>query len=157
MKKLAASLLFILPFIVAFQGDVKDMCNDRAAKEEATKLLADYSYSTSKTSNFFFINNEQVREIEINLFEGEDYRLVFNNNYLPENVEVRVYDKPKEASFRKMLFSSEATPGEKIFIYDPSWRHRNLYINYIVPPSSSEEITKGCAVMVMGYKLSFVN
>lgn len=150
-------LLITLPALFAFQGDINDLCDEKAAKQEALKMLGEYSYSTSKTSSFFFINNEQIREIEVNLFEGEDYRFVFNNQYLPENVEVRVYDKSKENKYRKMLFTSKDQPSERMFIYEPSWKYRDIYINYIVPASENEKITKGCAVFVLGYKLNFIN
>ena len=147
----------IAPFLLSFQGEIEDMCNEKEAKNKALTQLLDYSYSSSKTSNFIFINNEQVREIELNLFEGEDYRLVFNNEYLPENVEVRVYDKPKEDNRRKMLLTSKEEPSQAMFVYEPSWRHRNIYIDYIVPPSSTDKIMRGCAVFVLGYKLNFIN
>lgn len=156
MKKLI-SIFIILPLLFSFQADVKDFCNDKEAKNKAIKLLGEYSYSSSKTSNFFFVNNEQIREIEVNLFEGEDYRFIFNNEYLPQTVEVRIYDKPKESKFRKMLFTSKDQPSQNSFIFEPSWKYKDIYINYVVPASESEEINKGCAVFVVGYKLNFIN
>ena len=155
MKKLFLVLL-VLPLFFSFRTDIFDLCDDEGSRNKATLLLNDYAYSAAKTSKFYFINNEQIREIEVNLFEGEDYRIVFNNESLPQNIEVRVYVKPKDNKFRKMLFSSKSTPSEKIFLYEPSWKNRILYITYVVPPSTSDKITKGCAVFVMGYKLNFM-
>ena len=157
MKKLI-SILLLLPLLFSFQTDVNDMCNDKEAKTNAIKLLGEYSYSSSKTSSFFFVNNEQIREIEVNLFEGEDYRFIFNNEFLPQNVEVRIYDKSKENKFRKMLFTSKDQPSQTSFIFEPSWKYKDIYINYVVPPATdSGQINKGCSVFVVGYKLNFIN
>jgi len=156
MKKIF-TIFFIVPLLFAFQADIKDTCNDKEAKNKALKLLGDYSYSSSKTSNFFFVNNEQVREFEINLFEGEDYRFIFNNEFLPQEVEVRIYDKDKDSKFRKMLFTSKNQPSQKEFIFEPSWKYKDIYIDYIVPQAATEDIMKGCAVFVVGYKLNFIN
>lgn len=151
MKKL---LFLLLPVVFAFKSN-EYVCDEKGLKTDAFKMLGEFAYSSSKTTNLYFVNNNQVKEIEVNLFEGELYRIIFNNKSLPEKVAIEVYDKPKDNKFRKLLFTSETAPSTEMVVYEPSWRHRNIYIDYLIPATADEEVKKGCAIFIVGYKLDF--
>jgi hypothetical protein len=68
------------------------------------------------------------------LFIGEKYRIVFELEALPKQVEVQIYNKDKESKNRKLLFSSKDIGEKKEFSFEVS-KVRHVYVDYIVPPT----------------------
>ncbi len=152
MKKILIPLFAIVIIfgVMAFQnGDV--LCNAKELKEKASNSLDPYKYDSAELTRIIYKNKETVKEIEVPLFIGEKYRIVFELEALPKHVEVQIYNKSKDAKNRKLLFSSK-TIGEdkKEFQFEIS-KARQIYIDYIVPPTE-EGSYSGCAVFMVGYK-----
>ena len=78
MKKIIKSLFsFIIVFVMmAFQGgDV--LCNAKELKEKAKNVLEPYKYDSSELTRILYKNKETLKEVEVPLFIGEKYRIVF--------------------------------------------------------------------------------
>jgi hypothetical protein len=151
MKKIIKPIVStILVFVLmAFQGgDV--LCNAKDLKEKAKNTLEPYKYDSSELTRILYKKKESVKEIEVPLFIGEKYRMVFELEALPKQVEVQIYNKSKDSKNRKLLFSSKSLGDKKEFMFEVS-KVRQVYVDYIVPPTE-EGSYSGCAVFMVGYK-----
>ncbi len=151
MKKIIKPIVsIILVFVLmAFQGgDV--LCNAKDLKEKAKNTLEPYKYDSSELTRILYKKKESVKEIEVPLFIGEKYRMVFELEALPKQVEVQIYNKSKDSKNRKLLFSSKSLGDKKEFMFEVS-KVRQVYVDYIVPPTE-EGSYSGCAVFMVGYK-----
>jgi hypothetical protein len=151
MKKIIKPIVStILVFVLmAFQGgDV--LCNAKDLKEKAKNTLEPYKYDSSELTRILYKKKESVKEIEVPLFIGEKYRMVFELEALPKQVEVQIYNKSKDSKNRKLLFSSKSLGDKKEFVFEVS-KVRQVYVDYIVPPTE-EGSYSGCAVFMVGYK-----
>ena len=151
MKKIIKPLLSIVIVfgLMAFQsGDV--LCNAKELKEKAKATLEPYKYDSSELTRILYKTKESVKEVEVPLFIGEKYRMVFELEALPKHVEVQIYNKDKDSKNRKLLFSSKDMGDKKEFLFEVS-KVRHVYVDYIVPPSEAGSYS-GCAVFMVGYK-----
>jgi hypothetical protein len=151
MKKNIKYLLssVIVCVLMAFQtGDV--LCNVKELKEKAKAALEPYKYDSSELTRILYKATETVKEVEVPLFIGEKYRIVFELEALPKNVEVQIYNKDKESKGRKLLFSSKSMGEKKEFQFEIS-KVRHVYVDYVVPPTEAGSYS-GCAVFMVGYK-----
>ncbi|MES2514432.1 MAG: hypothetical protein V4580_09815 [Bacteroidota bacterium] len=151
MKKIIKPLLstVIVCILMAFQtGDI--LCNAKELKEKAKAALEPYKYDSSELTRILYKAKETVKEVEVPLFIGEKYRMVFELEALPKNVEVQIYNKDKESKGRKLLFSSKDIGEKKEFQFEIS-KVRHVYVDYIVPPTEAGSYS-GCAVFMVGYK-----
>jgi hypothetical protein len=144
------SLFCLLIILVSFQsGDV--LCNSKDLKDKAKKQLDPFNYDNFELTRINFRNKETFKEIEIPLFIGEKYRVVFEMEALPKQVMVEIYNRERENKKRKLLFTSKDIPADKTeFIYEVS-KTRRIYINYIIP-AGDETAKSGCALYMIGYK-----
>jgi hypothetical protein len=151
MKKIVTPLLsFIAVFaLMAFQsGDV--LCNSKELKEKARRALEPYKYDSAELTRILYKSKETVKEVEVPLFIGEKYRIVFELEALPKQVEVQIYNKDKSSKNRKLLFSSKEISDQKEFEFEVS-KVRRIYVDYIVPQTEAGSYS-GCAVFMVGYK-----
>jgi hypothetical protein len=142
--------IVIVFVLMAFQGgDV--LCNAKELKEKAQELLEPYKYDSSELTRILYKNKETIKEVEVPLFIGEKYRIVFELEALPKQVEVQIYNKDKNSKNRKLLFSSKDFLTEKKEFHFEVSKVRHVYVDYIVPPTESGSYS-GCAVFMVGYK-----
>lgn len=98
-----------------------------------------------------------MKEVEIPMFLGESYKIIFNTYGLPGGVEIHIYNKDADHSNRKELFSCNSDDAtKKLYIYDTEHFHNKLYIDYVIPPNhnaaADAPVVQGCGVMVVAYK-----
>lgn len=150
MKKIKYILLLVQVILLAsFQsGDM--LCNSKELKEKAKAGLDVYKYDSSELTRIIYKKKETIKEVEVPLFIGEKYRIVFEMEALPKNVEVQIYNKDKDSKNRKLLFSSKEMGDKKEFYFEVS-KTRHVYVNYVIPPTE-EGSYSGCAVFMVGYK-----
>ncbi len=130
-------------------------CVNKDAKLKAIDSLKTFFYASSKITSIDYTYRTSVKEVEVPLFKGEKYRMVFNRQDLPKNVEVEIYDKSWKENGRTLLYSSkDQDPSTTILSFEPK-RAKNLFINYKVPPAEGSKET-GCIVFVLGYQLTFI-
>tara|TARA_R110002049_G_scaffold278391_4_gene457170 strand:- start:141 stop:626 length:486 start_codon:yes stop_codon:yes gene_type:complete len=159
MKKSFQLIAVLVMFIAITAAGEKrtstNSCVNKEAKTKAIDSLNTFYYASSKVTTIDYTYKTSVKEVEVPLFKGEKYRMVFNREDLPKNVEVEIYDKSWKDKGRSLLYSSkDQEPNTTILSYEPN-RSRNLYINYIVPPAEGSKET-GCIVFVLGYQLTFI-
>jgi len=131
-------------------------CDKKALKKEGIAALKPYYYSSSKVSEIKYQYKTVRKEIEVPLFKGEKYRMVFNKKALPKDVVIEIYDKNAEhrGQGHKPLFTSKDNKDE-IIAYEPK-KSKTLYVNYMIP-SGKKDIKIGCLAFVLGYQLTFID
>jgi|ERR1700757_233758 len=149
-KLLKLTTVFALLFSVfAFQGDTP--CDAKALKEKAKKQLEPYTYDMSKLTHIAYKAKPWLKEIEIPLFIGEKYRLVFNTESMPKQIVISIYNRDKESKKRKLLFTTkDAAADKKEFSFDLTMA-RKAFIDYEIPAGDSTA-DGGCLIFMMGYK-----
>lgn len=151
MKKIIKPLFSVVTIfmLMAFQGgDV--LCNSKELKEKAKVALEPFKYDSAELTRIMYKKKETVKEVEVPLFIGEKYRMVFEMEALPKQVEVQIYNKDKDSKNRKLLFSTKEMGDKKEFFFEVS-KTRHVYVDYIIPPME-EGSYNGCAVFMVGYK-----
>jgi hypothetical protein len=158
MKKISIISVLAVSILVAYASTSKeknseeiiDYCNSSETKKKCKQLLDPYSYDASKRSSIMFKYKPQIKELEIPLYLGEKYRIIFSKDGLPQDVEINVYDHKFESHHRNLLFTSKDFPPEqKEYIWDPK-KSKKMYVDYVVP-ATNDTLKKGCVVMVLGY------
>lgn len=157
MKNYISIALFIgaLFTLSAFQTNNPAECDVEAALKTCKQSLSPFSFQDRKTITFDYKETSQLKEYDIQLFDGEEYRFVFNRAYAP-GVEIEVYNKPKEKSKRKLLYSSkeDSNNGDLLSFEPVTIPH--IYIDVIVPDNVSNR-DQGCITMMVGYELVFLD
>lgn len=128
-------------------------CDQKALKDDARAKLDPYKYDSGKVTQFYYKNKEQLKEIEVPIFYGEKYRMVFNTTALTKEVEITVYNKDKESKNRQALWTSKSSaPGTKLHVYEPAGRSIKLFVDYEVPAVADSIPGQECIVFMLGYK-----
>ncbi|HTA61732.1 MAG TPA: hypothetical protein VK835_04725 [Bacteroidia bacterium] len=149
-KLLKSAAVFSLLFSVfAFEGDTP--CDAKVLKEKAKKQLEPYTYDMSKLTHITYKANAWLKEIELPLFIGEKYRMVFNTEALPKQIVISIYNRDKDSKKRKLLFTTKDAPADKKeFAFDLTMA-RKAFIDYEIPTGDSTA-AGGCLIFMMGYK-----
>lgn len=121
----------------------------KALTASCKKKIEPYKYDSQKFTKINFTKKAQQLEVEVPVFIGEKYRLVFNTSSLPKPIKISVYTKDKETTKREPIFTSK--PGETEVVFDVP-RVRKMYIDYEVPVDSTNTNASGFVVFMMGYK-----
>lgn len=150
MKKSILPVTFLLAtFLFSFQQPAVD-CDQKTLKSKCKTLLGPFTYDSAKMTKLTPQKKAQTVEVEVPVFIGEKYRLIFNMAQAPGRVIVNVYNKSKDAKKRELLFSTkDSSATDKEFIYDTP-RLMKLFVDYEVPADTSA--ARGCAVFMVGYK-----
>jgi hypothetical protein len=152
------ALLFILMLASSSFGQAYEYCDTKTLKDSCKDHLdKPYKYDAANIILVTLQRKAQMKEVELPMFMGEEYRLVFNTYGLPPGIEIHVYNKDADHDKRKELYSCNSSLSQKIFMYDTEHFHSKLYVDYVIPagtPGSDGTIptVQGCAVLVIGYK-----
>lgn len=153
MKKAFYISLVGLLFIFGFTTiQTADNCDKKALTTSCKKKLEPYKYDSQKFTKINFTQKTQQLEVEVPIFIGEKYRLVFNTSGLPKGIKINIYTKDREAKKREAIFSTkDAMADEKEFVFDAP-RARKMYVDYDVPTDSTNAKLTGCMIFMVGYK-----
>ncbi len=132
-------------------------------KKDCRAALKPYRYDGAKTTYFTYKSFEYMKEVEIVTLQKSEYRLSFNANGIHhDKIQIKIYDKPKEAAGRVLLYEKSSVGGN-VFKFetgdmleklkaaklakgtDPAvvdlMRIKRLYIDYIIPAVDRETET----------------
>lgn len=148
MKKIICAGLIGIAF--AFTTiQTTDNCDKKALSASCRKKMEPFKYDSQKFTKINFTKKSQQLEVEVPVFIGEKYRLVFNTSSLPKPITVNVYTKDKDSKKREPIFTGKAGEPEQVFDVP---RVRKLFVDYDVPADSTNQRSSGCMVFMVGYK-----
>jgi len=152
------SKLFLIPVSVMIVSltcafiQTSDTCDTKTLKDNAKAALDPFKYDSGKVTRLYYKKKTQVKEMEVPVFVGEKYRIVFNTEGISRDVSISVYSKDKDSKNRAALYTVKATPAEKIHIYEPKGAKFKFYVDYDLPAVSDSLPPSECLVMMLGYK-----
>ena len=156
MKRTQLLLFPAIVLFIALTGaaiQTTEVCDSAALKDQAKAKLDPYKYDSGKLTRINYKKKEQLKEIEIPVFVGESYRMVFNTTGITRALKVSVFNKDKEAKNRKELYSFVASPsGEKLHTFDPEGRNFKFFVDYGIPATNDSLPAPECMVFMVGYK-----
>lgn len=137
-----------------------------AYKEKSRENLKPYRYDGTNVTHFSYSGFAQKREIEVLLFNGNDYRLVFNAQGATKPVDIQIYDKPVSNQARVMIHEIKNVTGQENLPIETSAlnnKYRDLknskdvvlkriYVDYIISANDSKEPASGFMILTYGYK-----
>ena len=152
MKKIL-SISLVIGFVISYGFttiQTADNCDKKGLSDACKKKLDDYKYDSQKYSKISFGDRNIQMEVEVPVFIGEKYRLVFNTSSLPKAVVISVYTKDKESAKRTPIYTTKDSPaGTNEFVFDAP-HVRNMYIDYDVPKDDSNSKLSGCVIFMVG-------
>ena len=159
MKTMKRFFMLILPLLVIFisltgaaiqQAVTSDQ---KALKDAAREKLEPYKYDSGKVTQLRYRNKAQMKEIEVPVFIGEKYRMVFNTEAVTRDVVISVYNKDKESKNRKVLWTSKSSPpGTKMHVFEPENAKFKFFVDYDMPAVADSAPAQECVVFMLGYK-----
>src|SRR5690606_32734924 len=98
-------------------------------KKDARNQLGSYKYDGAKVTYFNYRRIEQVKEVEVYLFNNTDYKLSFNGNSIPGVCKVEIYNNSKIESDRVLLDEVDNLSGKAIQISsdDLNTNYKKIY------------------------------
>lgn len=128
-------------------------CDQKALKDAARAKLDPYKYDSGKVTQLRYKNKAQVKEIEVPVFIGEKYRMVFNAEAVSKDVVISVYNKDKDTKNRKVLWTSKNDPpGTKMHVFEPENAKFKFFVDYDLPAVTDSVSSQECMVFMLGYK-----
>ncbi|MCW3083892.1 MAG: hypothetical protein JWP12_1258 [Bacteroidetes bacterium] len=151
MKKIVYAGLVGLVFVFGFTTiQSPDNCDKKALTASCKKKMEPYKYDSQKFTKISFTKKAQQLEVEVPVFIGEKYRLIFNTTALPKAIQINVYTKDKDSKKREPIYTSKAGDTEMTFDVP---RARKLFVDYDVPADTlAQKGGSGCMVFMVGYK-----
>lgn len=153
MKRIIYSATFLIITFLAIAATNSETCDSKTLKKEGIAELNPYFYSAAKVNTITYDYKSTRKEIEVPLFKGEKYKMVFNKKALPKDVIIEVYDKDQTSSNRSPLFTSKDS-NESIVTFEPK-KSKKMYVNYVIPEAGDIK-EDGCLVFILGYQLTFL-
>ena len=153
MKKTFYISLVGLVFIFGFTTiQTADNCDKKAMTASCKKKLDPFKYDSQKFTKINFTKKVQQLEVEVPIFIGEKYRLVFNTSGLPKGIKINVFTKDKDSKKRESIYDNKAAKaGEDVLVFDAP-RARKMFVDYDVPTDSTNAKLTGCMIFMVGYK-----
>ena len=153
MKKTFYISLVGLVFIFGFTTiQTADNCDKKAMTASCKKKLDTFKYDSQKFTKINFTKKVQQLEVEVPIFIGEKYRLVFNTSGLPKGIKINVFTKDKDSKKRESIYDNKAAKaGEDVLVFDAP-RARKMFVDYDVPTDSTNAKLTGCMIFMVGYK-----
>jgi hypothetical protein len=159
IKRNILTFIFLVTMGSFAMGQAYEHCDVKELKDTCKNYLdKPYRYDASNIILIQFKKKQQVKEVELPMFLGENYKIIFNTYALPPGVQIDVYNKSEDHDNRKSMFTCSSSDTRKVYIYATEHWHTKLYIDYTIPPSKDKTATDdspdvaGCGVMVVGYK-----
>jgi hypothetical protein len=158
IKHRILTVLFSFAIAYCAMGQAYEHCDVKELKDTCKNYLdKPYVYDASNVILIQFKKKPQVKEVELPMFIGETYKLIFNTYALPPGVQIDIYPKDANHDGRKALFSCSSSDTKKVYIYNTEHWHTKLYIDYTIPAAHNNATddspdVEGCGVVVIGYK-----
>jgi hypothetical protein len=156
MKRASSLFIPLCIFFVAFTGaafQAAENCDSLNLKQKAKEALNPYKYDSGKVSRILYATKPQTKELEVPVFIGEKYRMIFNTEALSKNVVISIYNKNKDTPNRTPLFTTKnAAIGQKIHMFEPQQAKFKFYVDYEIPAAADSSGIAECLIFMLGYK-----
>jgi hypothetical protein len=158
IKRNIFTFVFLVVMGFTALGQAYEHCDVKELKDTCKNYIdKPFRYDASNIILIQYKKKQQVKEVELPMFIGETYKLIFNTYALPPGIQIDVYSKSQEAEGRKSVFSCNSSDTRKVYVYNTEHWHTKLFIDYTIPANKNQTTddspdVAGCGVVVVGYK-----
>ncbi len=134
------------------QTGTQPECNQKELKNKCKALLEPFKYDNAKVTRIVYKPKKQQKELEVDLFIGEKYKIVFCTSGMNKKIPITIYNKSKDANKREALFTNKDIPESQTeFAFEPK-RSSKIYVDYDIPATAGDSIAGGCIAFMLGFK-----
>ena len=154
MKKIIyISFALISVFFVFICADLPTSenanCDQKEVKTILEPLVKPFIPDGFKLTKILFRKQPQKKEVEIPLYFGENYRIIFLTSKMPTNIGINIYNKASTAKKRTLLFSNKDLPKTETLKFETD-RAKDFFVEYDIPATDS--MSSGCVSFMIGYE-----
>lgn len=145
--KQASNWIAIAGLLLIFTNELSAQCKVKPIVKNGMPLLAPYQYDSYAIKEINYGSKPKKETINFEVFSDEEYKLVFCQTVLPQEVGVVIYGKSKGKK-EILYFDESGRKSVQTFNFGPT-RSGTYYIEYEIPAASAPN-QKGCFVVLIG-------
>lgn len=146
-RKILLLAFFVSSFLIL--TDVQAQCKVKPIVKKGVPLLGDYKYDCYAVKEIVYTTKAKKETVNFEVFSEEEYKLVFCQTELPQEVEITVFALQKGKK-QILYFDESGKKSQQTFNFGPT-RSGTYYIEYTIPPQTAPN-QKGCFVVLIGLK-----
>lgn len=135
--------------LLLFSTALHAQCKVKPIVKTCMPLLGEFQYDSYVIKEITYGTKTKKETLNFEVFSDEEYKLVFGQTALPQEVGITIYGLEKGQ--KKILYFDESgKKSAQLFHFGPT-RSGTYYIEYEIPPASAPG-QKGCFVLLIGIK-----
>ncbi|MBI4929178.1 MAG: hypothetical protein HY841_00325 [Bacteroidetes bacterium] len=132
-----------------FNSDLSAQCKVKPIVKMCMPQMAPFQYDSYVVKEITYGPKTKKETLDFQVFSDEEYKLVFGQTVLPQEVGITIYGMEKGK--KKILYFDESgKKSSQMFNFGPT-KSGTYYIEYEIPPSTAAN-QKGCFVVLIGIK-----
>ena len=124
-------------------------CKVKPIIKAGMSKLAPYQYDSYAVKEIVYGPKPKKETIDFEVFSDEEYKLVFCQTELPQEIGITIYGKIKGQK-QILYFDESGKKSSENFNFGPT-RSGTYYIEYEIPAATAPN-QKGCFVLLIGLK-----
>lgn len=134
-------------FMLSLSAD--SACKVKSIVKKHMPLLAPYEYDAYAIKEIIYGPKPKKETIDFEVFSDEEYKLVFCQTELPQEVSITIYEM-KKGKKEIIYFDESGKKSLQTFSFGPT-RSGTYYIEYEIPAATAPG-QKGCFAVLIGVK-----
>lgn len=124
-------------------------CKVKPIVKSCMPMMQPFQYDCYVVKEINYGAKTKKETLDFQVFSDEEYKLVFGQTVLPQEVGITIYGMEKGK--KKILYFDESgKKSSQTFNFSPN-KSGTYYIEYEIPPSTAAN-QKGCFVVLIGVK-----
>ncbi len=124
-------------------------CKVKPIVKSCMPLMAPFQYDSYVIKEISYGPKPKKESLDFQVFSNEEYKLVFGQTVLPQEVNITIYGMEKGK--KKILYFDESgKKSSSTFNFNPN-KTGTYYIEYEIPAATAAN-QKGCFVVLIGIK-----
>lgn len=148
MAKMSIGIITAVCLLV-LANDLSAQCKVKPIVKACMPMMGDFMYDSYVVKEIAYGSKAKKETLDFEVFSDEQYKLVFGQTSLPQEVGVTIY--ALEKGKKKILYFDESgKKSSESFNFGPT-RSGTYFIEYEIPASTAPG-QKGCFVVLIGIK-----
>lgn len=136
-------------FFLVFTSELSAQCKVKPIVKTCMPLLEEFQYDSYVVKSIEYGPKEKKETLDFKVFSEEEYKLVFGQTTLPQEVGITIYGMEKGK--KKILYFDESGKKSSQDFKFTVEKTGSYFIEFHIPAATSPG-QKGCFVVVIGIK-----
>jgi hypothetical protein len=142
-------LTALVSLSLAFNSQLSAQCKMKPIVKQCMPMLGDFQYDSYVVKDIEYGAKEKKETLDFEVFSDEQYKLVFGQTALPQEVGITIYGMEKGKK-TIVYFDESGKKTSQDFNFSAT-KTGPYYIEFDIPAATSSG-QKGCFVLVIGIK-----